>query len=54
MCGMGGLTGPPIVGTAIDKFGANAVPVVRASFYLILLLGFALGGGRLIRELQLG
>jgi MFS family permease len=50
MWGVGGLVGPPIAGAAIDTFGINAMPVTLASFYVILLLGLALGGGRLVRE----
>lgn len=49
MWGVGGLIGPPIAGAAIDLFGINAMPVALASFYVILLAGLALTGGKLIR-----
>ncbi len=49
MWGVGGLFGPPIAGGAIDLFGINAMPVTLAVFYAILLVGFAINGGRLIR-----
>ena len=54
MWGVGGLIGPPIAGAAIDAFGINAVPVTLASFYVLLLAGLALSGGRLVREDRLG
>jgi MFS family permease len=50
MWGIGGLVGPPIAGMAIDTFGINAMPVTLASFYVILLAGLALSGGKLVRE----
>jgi MFS family permease len=50
MWGVGGLIGPPIVGAAIDAFGVNAMPISLAAFYVVLLLGLAISGGRLIRE----
>jgi len=50
MWGVGGLIGPPLAGAAIDSFGINAMPVTLASFYVILLVGLALNGGRLVRE----
>ena len=50
MWGIGGLVGPPIAGAAIDLFGINAFPVSLASVYVILLIGLALTGGRLIRS----
>ncbi len=49
MWGVGGLIGPPVVGFAIDKFGVNAMPVSLSVIYVILLLGLAISGGRLIR-----
>ncbi|WP_421694154.1 MFS transporter [Aestuariivirga sp.] len=49
MWGVGGLIGPPVAGVAIDNFGINAVPVTLAFFYLLLLGGLALSGGRLVR-----
>jgi MFS family permease len=52
MWGVGGLIGPPIVGAAIDRFGINAMPISLAIIYVILLLGLALSGGRLIRGEQ--
>jgi MFS family permease len=52
MWGVGGLTGPPIVGAAIDKFGINAMPISLAVIYVILLLGLALSGGSLIRGVK--
>ena len=50
MWGVGGLIGPPVAGAAIDAFGINAMPVTLASFYVILLAGLALTGGKLVRE----
>ena len=50
MWGIGGLFGPPIAGTAIDAFGINAMPVILAVFYALLLAGIAWTGGRLVRE----
>jgi MFS family permease len=50
MWGIGGLIGPPLAGVAIDTFGINAMPVTLASFYVILLAGLALNGGRLVRD----
>lgn len=50
MWGVGGLFGPPIAGTAIDAFGINAMPVILAVFYALLLAGIARSGGRLVRE----
>ena len=50
MWGVGGLVGPPLAGSAIDTFGINAMPVTLASFYVVLLVGFVLNGGRLVRD----
>ncbi|MCB1379880.1 MAG: MFS transporter [Alphaproteobacteria bacterium] len=50
MWGVGGLIGPPLAGAAIDAFGINAMPVTLAAFYVILLVGLALNGGKLVRE----
>jgi MFS family permease len=50
MWGVGGLAGPPIAGAAIDAFGANAMPVTLAISYVVLLIGLALSGGRLVRS----
>lgn len=50
MWGVGGLVGPPIAGAAIDAFGANAMPVTLAASYVVLLIGLALSGGRLVRS----
>ncbi len=50
MWGIGGLFGPPIAGIAIDAFGINAMPVILALFYALLLAGIAWTGGRLVRE----
>ncbi len=50
MWGVGGLVGPPVVGAAIDRFGVNAMPMALAAFYVILLIGLAFSGGRLIRD----
>jgi MFS family permease len=49
MWGVGGLIGPSVAGVAIDAFGINAMPVVLAAFYVILLIGLALNQGRLVR-----
>jgi MFS family permease len=50
MWGFGGLIGPPLAGAAIDAFGINAMPVVLALFYVVLLIGLAVNGGRLIKS----
>jgi MFS family permease len=49
MWGMGGLIGPSLAGASIDAFGINAMPVVLAVFYVILLIGLALNGGKLVK-----
>lgn len=41
MWGIGGMTGPPALGLAIDRFGVNGLPAGLAFMYL-LLLGFVL------------
>lgn len=50
MWGLGGLIGPPLAGAAIDAFGINAMPVTLSLFYVILLIGLAFTGGRLVKE----
>jgi MFS family permease len=50
MWGVGGLLGPPLAGFAIDLFGIGAMPVTLAGFYVLLLIGLALSGGRLVKE----
>lgn len=50
MWGVGGLLGPPLAGLAIDLFGISAMPATLAGFYILLLIGLALSGGRLVRE----
>ncbi|HLF21917.1 MAG TPA: MFS transporter [Aestuariivirga sp.] len=50
MWGVGGLVGPPIAGAAIDAFGVNAMPVTLALSYVVLLIGLAWSGGRLVRS----
>ena len=49
MWGVGGLIGPPVAGLAIDIFGIRAMPVFLAGFYVVLLIGLILSGGRLVR-----
>ncbi len=49
MWGVGGLIGPPVAGLAIDLFGIHAMPVTLASFYVLLLIGLVLSGGKLVR-----
>ena len=49
MWGVGGLVGPPIAGVAIDLLGIDAMPMTLAVFYVILLVGLAVSGGRLVR-----
>jgi len=49
MWGVGGLLGPPIAGLAIDLFGIGAMPVTLAGFYVVLLGGLLISGGRLVR-----
>lgn len=50
MWGLGGLIGPPLAGAAIDAFGIDAMPVTLSLFYVILLIGLAFTGGRLVTE----
>lgn len=50
MWGVGGLVGPPIAGVAIDLFGIDAMPVTLAFFYVVLLAGLFVSGGKLVRE----
>jgi MFS family permease len=50
MWGVGGLVGPPIAGIAIDVFGIAAMPVTLALFYVMLLTGLLISGGRLVRD----
>jgi MFS family permease len=54
MWGVGGLVGPPIAGIAIDLFGIHAMPVTLAMFYVVLLIGLLISGGRLVREAPVG
>lgn len=49
MWGVGGLVGPPLAGLAIDLYGINAMPVTLAAFYVLLLIGLVLSGGKLVR-----
>lgn len=49
MWGVGGLIGPPVAGLAIHLYGINAMPVTLAAFYILLLIGLVLSGGRLVR-----
>lgn len=50
MWGVGGLVGPPIAGVAIDLLGIDALPVTLAFFYVVLLAGLLISGGKLVRE----
>jgi MFS family permease len=54
MWGVGGLVGPPIAGLAIDLFGIDAMPATLAMFYVVLLIGLLISGGRLVRETPVG
>jgi MFS family permease len=54
MWGVGGLVGPPIAGLAIDLFGAGAMPVTLAGFYVMLVAGLLASGGKLVRETAVG
>jgi MFS family permease len=54
MWGVGGLVGPPIAGLAIDLFGIDAMPVTLAMFYVVLLVGLLISGGKLVRETPVG
>jgi MFS family permease len=54
MWGIGGLLGPPIAGLAIDFFGIRAMPMTLAMFYVVLLAGLVMSGGRLVREAARG
>ncbi|MCX7350666.1 MAG: MFS transporter [Alphaproteobacteria bacterium] len=50
MWGVGGLIGPPVAGIAIDLVGIDAMPVTLAGFFVLLLVGLAFTGGRLVRS----
>ncbi|MEI7600827.1 MAG: MFS transporter [Aestuariivirga sp.] len=50
MWGVGGLIGPPVAGAAIDLIGMDAMPLTLAGFYVLLLVGLAFTGGRLVRS----
>ena len=50
MWGVGGLIGPPIAGAAIDRFGVDAMPATLGVTYIVLLVGLAITGGRLVRD----
>jgi len=54
MWGVGGLIGPPVAGLAIDLFGAGAMPVTLALFYVVLIAGLLASGGKLVRETTSG
>jgi MFS family permease len=47
--GVGGLIAPPVAGFAIDQFGVNAMPVILAVIFLLLLVGFAANRFSLLR-----
>ncbi len=47
--GLGGFVAPPITGLAIDAFGANAMPVMLALLYVVLIGAFAANGWKLTR-----
>ncbi|MCA3556226.1 MFS transporter [Aestuariivirga sp.] len=49
MWGVGGLIGPPVAGAAIDLAGIDAMPLTLAFFYVLLLAGLFVTGGRLVR-----
>jgi MFS family permease len=50
MWGIGGLLGPPIAGAATDAFGVDAIPLTVCLIYVLLLVGLAFTGGRLVRS----
>ena len=54
MWGVGGLIGPPVAGAAIDLIGMDAMPLTLAGFYVLLLVGLAFTGGRLVRSKSRG
>jgi hypothetical protein len=39
-----------VAGAAIDLVGIGAMPVTLAAFYVLLLAGLALTGGKLVRS----
>ncbi|MCA3559989.1 MAG: MFS transporter [Aestuariivirga sp.] len=54
MWGVGGLIGPPVAGAAIDLFGIHAMPLTLAFFYVLLLAGLVVTGGKLVRRAPRG
>jgi MFS family permease len=50
MWGVGGLVGPSLAGAGIDAFGVNAMPVLLALIYAVLVIGLALNRGQLVRK----
>ncbi|HEY7748587.1 MAG TPA: MFS transporter [Aestuariivirgaceae bacterium] len=48
--GVGGITGPPIVGAAVDAFGIHALPAFLVALYAALLILLFASGGRLVRR----
>lgn len=54
MWGVGGLIGPPVAGAAIDLVGIDSMPFTLAAFYVLLLVGLGLTGGKLVRDVSRG
>jgi MFS family permease len=50
MWGVGGIAGPPLAGLALDLFGPSGISWVLASFYVLLIAGLAVSGGRLVNS----
>lgn len=53
MWGVGGLVGPALAGSVIDTFGINAMPLLLAAFYCILLAGLVKTRGNLVTQTQI-
>lgn len=47
MWGVGGIAGPPLAGLALNVVGPAGISYVLASFYVLLMVGLAVSGGRL-------
>ena len=44
----------PVAGAAIDLVGIESMPFTLAAFYVLLLVGLALTGGKLVRDIARG
>jgi hypothetical protein len=45
---VGGIAGPPLAGLALDLVGPSGISWVLASFYMLLIAGLLVSGGKLV------